>query len=232
MSCCNASARSGVGTHVVEMERDQSDVGALRWEGPYSVVALGESGMGAHGRAYDMTAAAPTQTVRLSKSGIVGLTVGAVCVWRTGLLSAFPSAIGLTVLAASDYSTRRIPRDVFAATATATAGLAVLEAAVSADGERLLVASLLTAIVALVAGSIWAATSGIAFGDVKLLTLAAFVPALLRGSAVLTMMLVALVAAVGMVVVERVRVGTSTMKSSIAFGPPLLVGWLVGVLTA
>jgi hypothetical protein len=214
------------------MERDQSDVRALRWEGPYGVVALGELGMGAHGRAYDMTATAPTQTVRFTRAGIVGLAVGAVCVWRTGLLAAFPSAIGLTVLAASDYSTRRIPRDVFAATAVATVALGLLDSAVRTDGRRLLAASLVTAIVTLVAGAIWAATSGIAFGDVKLLTLAAFVPAWLRGSAVLTMMLVALIAAVGMVVVERVRVGTLTFKSTIAFGPPLLVGWLVGVLTA
>jgi hypothetical protein len=214
------------------MEHDQSDVGARRWEGPYGVVALVESGMDAHGRAYDMSATAPTQTLRLTRAGITGLAVGAVCVWRTGLLSAFPSAVGLTMLAASDYSTRRVPRKMFAATAAATAGFGVLDAAVSADGERLLVALLVTAIVALVAFAVWAATSGIAFGDVKLLTLAAFVPASLRGSAVLTMMLVALFAAVGIVVVERVRAGTLTMKSSIAFGPPLLVGWLVGVLTA
>jgi hypothetical protein len=214
------------------MEHDQSDTAVPRWEGPPGVVAPGESGMDAHGRSYDMTAAAPTQTVRITRSGIAGLAVGAVCVWRTGLLSAFPSALGLTMLASSDYSTRRIPRDVFAATAAATVGLGVLDAAVRSNGERLLAASLVTAIVALVAGAIWAATSGIAFGDVKLLTLAAFVPAWLRGPSVLTMMLVTLVAAAGMIVVERVRAGSLTMKSSIAFGPPLLVGWLVGVLTA
>jgi Type IV leader peptidase family len=213
------------------MEHDQPDVGVPRREGPYSVVALGESDIDAHGRAYDMTATAPTQTVRFTKAGIVGLAVGAVCVRRTGLLPAFPSALGLTVLAASDYSTRRIPRDVFAATAAATVGLGVLDAAGRANGERLLAASLVTTIVAVVVGTIWAVTSGIAFGDVKLLTLAAFVPAWLRWSAVFTMMLVAVIAAVGMIVVERVRSGALTMKSSIAFGPPLLVGWLVGVLT-
>jgi leader peptidase (prepilin peptidase) / N-methyltransferase len=184
------------------------------------------------GHVEHMTATAPTQRVRFTRAGIAGLTVGAACVWRTGLLSAFPSAFGLTMLAALDYSSRRVPRDVFAASAAATLALGVLDSAVRTNDNRLLAASLITAIVALVAGAIWAATSGIAFGDVKLLALAAFVPAWLRGSAVLTMVLVALVAAVGMVVVERLRAGALTMKSSIAFGPPLLIGWLVGVLTA
>jgi hypothetical protein len=179
-----------------------------------------------------MTAAAPTQTIRLTGAGIAGLAVGAVCVWRTGLLASFPSAIGLTMLAASDFRTRRVSRDMFAATAAGTIGLAIVDAAMQGSGSRLISASLITAAVALVAGTLWAATSGIAFGDVKLLALASFLPAWLRAAAVITMVLVALIAAVGMVVVERVRVGGLTMKSSIAFGPPLLVGWLVGVLTA
>ena len=152
--------------------------------------------------------------------------------WRTGLLAALPSAVGLAVLAASDFRTRRVSREMFAATAAATVGLATVDSALQGSGARLVAALLITAAVALVAGTLWAATSGIAFGDVKLLSLASFVPAWLRASAVLTMVLVALTAAVGMVVVERVRVGGLTMKSSIAFGPPLLVGWLVGVLTA
>ena len=127
------------------MEHDQSDTSVSRWQGSYGVVALGVASCDAHGRSYDMTTTAPTQTIRLAGAGIVGLAVGAVCVWRTGLFSAFPSALGLTMLASSDYGTRRIPRDVFAATAAATVGLGVLDAAhaaVRANGERLLAASL------------------------------------------------------------------------------------------
>ena len=179
-----------------------------------------------------MTATAPTQTFRLHWAGITGLGVGAVCVWRTGLLAAIPSALGLTMLAASDYRTRRVPREVIARAAIATVVLGVVDVATHADGQRLVYAVIITVLVALAAGLLWAATCGIAFGDVKLLTLAAFVPAWLRGSAVLTMVLVTLIAAVGMVIVARVRSGELTMKTSIAFGPPLLVGWLVGVLTA
>ena len=164
----------------MEMEHDESTINATCCQGSCRALARFGCARDVEGLAQGMTATAPTQTVRFTRSGIVGLAVGAVCVWRTGLLSAFPSALGLTVLAAADYSTRRVPRDTFAATAAATAGLAVLEAAVRADGERLLVASLVTAIVAMVAGAVWATTSGIAFGDVKLLTLAAFVPAWLR----------------------------------------------------
>jgi hypothetical protein len=221
-----------VGTHVVEIEHDQRDIAVPPWPGSYRATALGLAGLCARGPDYDVTAAAPTQTIRLTGAGIVGLAVGAVCAWRTGLLVSFPSAVGMTVLAASDFRTRRVSRDMLAATAAATVGLAVVDAALQGSGTRLVSASLLTVVVALVAGTLWAATSGIAFGDVKLLALASFVPAWLGGSAVLTMVLVALIAAVGMVVVERVRVGGLTMKSSIAFGPPLLFGWLVGVLKA
>jgi Type IV leader peptidase family len=200
--------------------------------GSCRATALGLVGLGAQGRADHMTAAAPAQTIRLTSAGITGLAAGAVCVWRTELLAALPSAVGLTMLAASDLRTRRVSQDMFAATAAATIGLAFVDAASQGSGTRLVAASLITAAVALVAGTIWATTSGIAFGDVKLVALASFVPAWLRGSAVLTMVLVALIAAAGMVVLERVRVGGLTMKSSIAFAPPLLLGWLVGVLTA
>jgi Type IV leader peptidase family len=216
----------------VEIEHDQRDIAVFPWSASGRATALGLAGPGAQGRAQRVTAAPPTKTVRFTRAEIAGLAVGAVCVWRTGLLAALPSAVGLTLLAASDFRTRRVPREVFATTAAATVGLAFVDAAVQGSGGRLVAALLITAAVALVAGTIWAATSGFAFGDVKLLALAAFVPAWLQGSAVLMMVLAALVAAVGMVVVERVRVGGLTMKSSIAFGPPLLLGWLVGVLTA
>ena len=221
-----------MGTHVVGIQHDHPDIAVPLWQGFRRATARGLAGLDAQGRACGMTAAAPTQTIRLTGAGIAGLAVGAVCVWRTGLLAALPSALGLTVLAASDFRIRRVPREVFATTAAATVGLAVVDAAVQGSGGRLVAALLITAAVRLVAGTLWAATSGIAFGDVKLLAFASFVPAWLRGSAVLAMVLVALTAAVGMVVVERVRVGGLTRKSSIAFGPPLLVGWLVGVLTA
>ena len=86
--------------------------------------------------------------------------------------------------------------------------------------------------VGLVAGAVWLVSSGIAFGDVKLLALAAFVPAWLRGSAVVTVIAVAFLVAAVYVLVERLRHGRITAKATMAFGPPLLVGWLVGVLTA
>lgn len=177
-----------------------------------------------------MNTIAPPRTTWFSWSVLVGIAIGGACMWRTGLLSAFASAAGLLVLAVSDFRTRRIPRQVVAAAAAATFGLA--DAVAHGAGARLVSAALITVAVALIAGAIWATTSGIGFGDVKLLTLAAFVPAWLRGTAVLTMVLVALIAALGMVGVERLRARALTMKSSIAFGPPLLVGWLVGVLSA
>jgi hypothetical protein len=227
-------ARLGVGTDVVEMEHEGLVDSPAATGAERACCALAFDGriVRLEGRACIMTATASTQTNRLSWAGIAGLAVGAVCVLQTGLVAAFPSAVGLTMLAVSDYRTRHVPREVVARSAVAIMVLGVLDAAVRADGQGLARATVTTAIVTLVAGLVWAVTSGIAFGDVKLLALASFVPAWIRGSAVLTMVLVALMTAVGMVVVERVRVGGLTMKSSIAFGPALLVGWLVGVLMA
>jgi prepilin signal peptidase PulO-like enzyme (type II secretory pathway) len=81
-------------------------------------------------------------------------------------------------------------------------------------------------VVGFVAALAWSLTRGIALGDVKLLALAAFVPAWLSARAVLVTIAAALV--VGL----RASRGRAIARTaSIAFGPPLLVGWLVGVMT-
>ncbi len=153
-------------------------------------------------------------------------------VWRSGLLSAAPASIGLTMLAASDVATRRVPRTIVARTSASMLAAALVDAVRLSEPTRFLTALGLAALVGLVAGLVWLVSSGIAFGDVKLLALAAFVPAWLRGSAVVTVVAVAFLAAAVYVLIERLRHGHITAKATIAFGPPLLVGWLVGVLTA
>ena len=150
-------------------------------------------------------------------------------VWRTGILSAAPTAIGLTMLAASDMATRRVPRTIVAQTTAWMLVAALVDAVRLSEPKRFLTALGLATLVGLVTGLVWLVSSGIAFGDVKLLALAAFVPAWIRGSAVVA---VAFLAAALYVLIERLRRGRITAKSTIAFGPPLLVGWLVGVLTA
>ena len=179
-----------------------------------------------------MMASIATQTFRAGRAGLLGSCVGVLLVWRTGLLSAAPSAIGLTMLAASDHATRRIPRNTIVRTAWWTAVGALVDAARLSAWDRLATASVLAVLVGLVAAAIWLVSSGIAFGDVKLLALAAFVPAWLRSSAIVTMVAVALMAAACVVVFKGIRSGSIAATSTIAFGPPLLVGWLVGVLTA
>ena len=179
-----------------------------------------------------MIVAADTQTSSSTRAGIVGGCVAVVIVWRTGLVSALPAAVGLTMLAASDWATRRVPRQIVVATAVAMLALAVLDAVRLNALDRLAIATVLAVVVGLTAGLAWYFTPGIAFGDVKLLALAAFVPAWLGASAVVTMIAVALLAALVAVGVERVRAGSISGHSTIAFGPPLLAGWLVGVLTA
>lgn len=147
-------------------------------------------------------------------------------------MSVAPASIGLTLLAASDWATRRLPRQIVTATAVGMVSTAAVDALRLDAVDRLAAAVVTTAAVGIVAGIVWYFTSGIAFGDVKLLALAAFVPAWLRSSAVLTVIVVALMASLAMVGVERIRLGSISAKSTIAFGPPLLLGWLVGVLTA
>lgn len=153
-------------------------------------------------------------------------------VWRTGILSAAPAAIGLTMLAASDMATRRVPRAIVAQTTAWMLVAALVDAVRLSEPKRFLMALGVATLVGLVAALVWLVSSGIAFGDVKLLALAAFVPAWIRGSAVVTVVAVAFVAAAFYVLIERLQHGRIPAKATIAFGPPLLVGWLVGVLTA
>ena len=101
--------------------------------------------------------------------------MGVLLVWRTGLLSAAPASIGLTVLAASDMATRRVPRTIVAYTTACMLVAALVDAVRLSEMNRFLTALGLATLVGLVAGSVWLVSSGIAFGDVKLLTLAAFV---------------------------------------------------------
>ena len=213
----------------MEMEHEGHATGLCRCDESRAAVAEGRRSAA---RALGMSAAASIQSVRLSWAVVAGVCVGAVLTFRTGLLSALPSATGLTVLAASDVATRRIPRNIFAVAAVATVTFAVVDALRLSSTRGLLRGAMVTAVVAVVAAAIWLATTGIAFGDVKLLVLAAFVPGSLRGSAVVAMVLFALLAALTMIVIERIRLGSLALKSTIPFGPPLLVGWLVGVWIA
>ena len=158
--------------------------------------------------------------------------MGVLLVWRTGLLSAAPASIGLTMLAASDMATRRVPRTIVAQTSAWMLAAALLDAVRLSEPKRFLTAIVLATFVGLVAGLVWLISSGIGFGDVKLLALAAFVPAWLRGSAIATVVAVAFLAAAVHVLIERSRHDRIAAQATIAFGPPLLVGWLVGVLTA
>ena len=179
-----------------------------------------------------VTRTATKRTAWTSWAGVVGFCVGAVCTVKTGLVAALPSAMGLTVLAATDMSARRIPKRILAATAMGTIACGVADSLRQGSAERFTMALLTAAIVGAIAGATWCVTAGIAFGDVKLLALAAFVPAFLRGTAVITMVVVSLLVATAMIVIERIRLGSLALKSTIPFGPPLLVGWLVGVWIA
>ena len=79
---------------------------------------------------------------------------------------------------------------------------------------------------------LWAFTAGIAYGDVTLLGVAAFVPALIAPHLAVSMILFSLVAALVVVGVRRLRSGEISRHPTIALAPPLLVGWLATVMAS
>jgi prepilin signal peptidase PulO-like enzyme (type II secretory pathway) len=178
---------------------------------------------------------ARSDTPTLDRAVVVHLVSGCVALlaaWRTGLAIALPAGFGLTHLAATDLATRRVPRPTVRLTAAAIGAASLIDIARKRSAQNLLRALLLTLVVGLLAALAWSLTKGIALGDVKLLALAAFVPAWLSTRAVVVTIVAAWMAA-AVVVGLRAAQGRDVARSaSIAFGPPLLVGWLVGVMTA
>jgi prepilin signal peptidase PulO-like enzyme (type II secretory pathway) len=162
----------------------------------------------------------------------LALGIAALTARQSGLSAAVPTALGLTVLAATDLATRRLPARLVLGTAMTTLALATLDASHSHAWRHLLHGVVIAGATTTLAVVVWAVTSGIAFGDVKLLGLASFVPAMVAPHLVLTMLFVALVASLFVVLATRIRRTHAVKAASIAFAPPLLVGWFVAMMTS
>jgi prepilin signal peptidase PulO-like enzyme (type II secretory pathway) len=220
---CNASTCLGVGNGAVENIFENRAVRAYPNESDSSVCPTCGS--------YAMITTAGTRQ-STTVATIVGGLVGVLLVWRTGLLSAFPAAAGLTTLAAIDLETQRLPEHIVKRTALLMGTLGIMDVSRLHRPDRFATAYMTAMLIGFVAASVWITTSGIAFGDVKLLAIAAFVPAWIRGSAAITMVAIAFVTAAAYVVIRRLRLRGQILEPTIAFAPFILVGWVVAVVTA
>ena len=146
-----------------------------------------------------------------------------------GSLAAVPAGAALAYLAWSDLEGRRFSLRLLGGTTLAVCAVIGVEA-IERGATRRLVDGLLTLSVLLVVAALgWLATRGVSFGDVLLVGFAALVPAWMSPAAVVLMVGSAFVAAGAMVAARRLRFGTVVHGAAVAFGPALVVGWLVGV---
>ncbi|MGE3448636.1 MAG: hypothetical protein AB7H92_13770 [Microbacteriaceae bacterium] len=90
-------------------------------------------------------------------------------------------------------------------------------------------AAAVTVLVAAALSGAWLSTRGIAFGDVLLTSFAVAAPAWLSPRAAGVTVLVGIVAAAVLVVIRRLSAGSSA-SGTVAFGPALLVGWVVAMV--
>lgn len=146
-----------------------------------------------------------------------------------GSLAAVPAGIALAYLAWSDLASRRFSLRLLGG-ATLSVCVVLGGEAIERGATRRLLDGLLTLSVLVILAALgWLATRGVSFGDVLLVGFAALVPAWVSPAAVVLMVGSACVAAGAMVVVRRLRSEGPVPDAAVAFGPALVVGWLVGV---
>ena len=160
----------------------------------------------------------------------LGMPIALVALWRTGMTAAVPAGLGLTTVARSDLATHRFSLRVLRALAPIVALCMVLDAARSSDWRQLGVTLAVGGLTVLAVLLLWLTTRVVAFGDVVLVAFALPVTASVSPRAVGTMLVVAIVAAGGTGVVQRVRRTTISATDGVALGPGLLAGWVVGVM--
>jgi len=146
-----------------------------------------------------------------------------------GSFAAAPAGAALAYLALSDLAIRRFSLRLLGG-ATVTVCAVIGAEAIGRGATRRLVDWLLTLSALIVVATLaWFATKGVSFGDVLLVSFAALVPAWMSPAAVALMVGSAFVAAGSMVLARRLRSGAAVHAEAVAFGPALVVGWLVGV---
>lgn len=177
----------------------------------------------------EVAGAAAMHTLRATGRAGAGGCVAVVGTLTAGSLAAMPAGVALAYLAWSDLASRRFSLRLLGG-ATVTVCATIGAEAIERGATHRLLDGLLTlsALIVLVALG-WLLTEGVSFGDVLLVSFAALVPAWMSPAAVALMVGSAFVAAGAMVVARRLRAGEAVLNDAVAFGPALVVGWLVGV---
>lgn len=177
----------------------------------------------------EVTGAAAVQTLRATGRAGAGGCVAVVGTLAAGSFAAVPAGVALAYLAWSDLAIRRFSLRLLGGATLTVCGVIGAEAIGGGATRRLLDWLLTLSALTVIAALVWSATKGVSFGDVLLVGFAALVPAWMSPAAVALMVGSAFVAAGAMVVARRLRSGTAVRDDAVAFGPALVVGWLVGV---
>lgn len=176
-----------------------------------------------------MTGHATMQTLRATGRAGAGGCVAVVGMLTTGSLAAMPAGLALSYLAWSDLTTRRFSLRLLAGATLAVCVVIAAETIRRGTIRHMVVRLAVLSAVLVLAGLGWLATRGVSFGDVLLVGFAAIVPAWMSPAAIVLMVGSAFVAAGAVVVVRRLRSEGPVPGAAVAFGPALVVGWLVGV---
>lgn len=179
------------------------------------------------------TVNSPAGTRTLKATGLTGCVGGCLAAlgfWQTGLVATLPAATGLTFLAASDLATHRFSlRTLRLSTALVVVGLGV-DSVRSSDWDRLIATAATAGVVAVTVLALWLSTSGIAFGDVLLLTFTVVVPAWLSPWAAMATILSALVVGGAVQMIHRYGRPADRSPVTVALGPALVAGWVTAVV--
>lgn len=178
-----------------------------------------------------MSSLAGTHTLKtVGLTGCVGGCAAAIGFWQTGLVATVPAATGLAALAASDLTSHRFSlKTLRLATALVVAGL-IVDAMRSSGWDRLVATAAMAGLVALAVLALWLSTTGIAFGDALLLTFAVLVPAWLSPWAAGATIVAALMVGAAVAVAQRYGRPGGRSPATVALGPALLAGWVVGMM--
>ncbi|HRD99986.1 MAG TPA: hypothetical protein PLV68_01740 [Ilumatobacteraceae bacterium] len=179
-----------------------------------------------------MSATAATLAIASPRAG--GVAVGAAGVaaagWvASGMLTAIPAGIGLAAVAATDLSTHHFSLRTLGWASSFVVAALIADSIVLVSWDRLGVALVGSAAVAIVLVVGWLGTAGLAFGDVLLVPFAIALPLYLSALGAAVTVGVALVAAALSAVLQAVRVGVNRSRA-VPLAPPLLLGWITGVM--
>jgi hypothetical protein len=179
-----------------------------------------------------MSAVLATKPKADARIGVIGAIATCVAIigWlATDLVAAVPAGACLTVVAATDLSTRRFSIRTLGIASLLVALALGANAAAEGSLTRLTVVLSGTAAVGGLLGLVWLAIGGLAFGDVLLVAFTISVPLHVSARAAAVTISVALAAA-ALTVLARAVMQRSTRGRSVALAPALLVGWVCGLV--